>query len=188
MADRVTTRPRSEVAIVIPMIDEEAAMPGVIANIAALDPAPAEVIVVDGGSGDRSVEIARAAGFRVVEHGAKGRAVQINRGVAECKAPLVCVLHADTELPADALALVDETAHRDQAIAVAEDDLHELGDLLGISPVHVQRTMGHLRDAGHIVLQDKNLRIPDFPALAALGEFDPAYLHLGMRGAQREGP
>jgi len=63
-----------------------------------------------------------------------------------------------------------------------------LGDLLGISPVHVQRTMGHLRDAGHIVLQDKNLRIPDFPALAALGEFDPAYLHLGMRGAQREGP
>ena len=31
--------------------------------------------------------------------------------------------------PIDALALVDETADRDQPVAVAEDDLHELGDL-----------------------------------------------------------
>ena len=35
----------------------------------------------------------------------------------------------------NALALVDETADRDQPVAVAEDDLHELGDLLGIGLV-----------------------------------------------------
>ena len=37
-----------DIAIVIPMLDEEKALPGVIANIAALSPAPVEVIAVDG--------------------------------------------------------------------------------------------------------------------------------------------
>jgi glycosyltransferase involved in cell wall biosynthesis len=109
MADRMTARTLSEVAIVIPIVNEETALPGVIANIAALDPAPAEVIVVDGGSTDKSVEIARTASFQVVEHDRKGRAVQINRGIEEVSAPLVCVLHADTELPTDALAIVEHT-------------------------------------------------------------------------------
>ena len=109
MAGRMTASARSEVAIVIPMLDEEAALPAVIANIAALDPQPAEVIAVDGGSADRSVEIARAAGFHVIDHGRKGRAVQVNRGVTEASAPLICVLHADTALPSDALALVERT-------------------------------------------------------------------------------
>ncbi len=99
----------SRVAIVIPMLDEEAALPAVVANIAALEPAPAEVIAVDGGSADASVALAREAGFTVIEHGAKGRAVQINRGVDAAKAPLICVLHADTKLPSDALAVIEKT-------------------------------------------------------------------------------
>lgn len=102
----------SEVAIVIPMLDEEAALPAVITNIAALDPQPMEIVAVDGGSSDDSVAIARDAGFHVVEHGQKGRAIQINRGVEECQSPLVCILHADTELPGDALALVERTLAR----------------------------------------------------------------------------
>lgn len=100
---------RSEVAIVIPMLDEGSALPAVIATIAALDPQPAQVIAVDGGSTDASVAMARDAGFQVTELGQKGRAIQINRGVAECSAPLICVLHADTELPTDALAVVEQT-------------------------------------------------------------------------------
>ena len=97
------------VAIVVPMLNEEKALPDVIANIAALDPPPAEVVAVDGGSTDRSVEMAREAGWRVVEPGRKGRGLQINAGVEAATAPLVCVLHADTELPADALAVIENT-------------------------------------------------------------------------------
>lgn len=56
-----------------------------------------------------------------------------------------------------------------------------LGDMLGITSVHVQRTMGRLRDKGLIVQQGRQLQIPDFERLATAGDFDPAYLHLHPR-------
>ncbi len=99
----------SAVALVIPMLNEETALPALIANIAALDPPPAEVIAVDGGSIDRSIEIAREAGFSVIQHKPKGRGQQINRGVAEAAAPMVCILHADTTLPPDAMSVISDT-------------------------------------------------------------------------------
>lgn len=112
------TRALDGVAIVIPMLDEAQALPRLLRSLAALDPAPAEVLAVDGGSRDGSVQLARAAGLRVVEHGARGRAVQINRGVAEASAPLVCVLHADTLLPDDAVAVI-RAALADRRVALA---------------------------------------------------------------------
>jgi CRP-like cAMP-binding protein len=54
-----------------------------------------------------------------------------------------------------------------------------LGDLLGISQVHIQRTMSGLRNAGLISVQEQIIQMPDFERLSRLGEFDPAYLHLG---------
>jgi CRP-like cAMP-binding protein len=56
-----------------------------------------------------------------------------------------------------------------------------LGDLLGISQVHVQRTLSGLRMAGLITLQAQVIQMPDFPELARLGQFDPGYLHLERR-------
>ena len=94
------------VTIVTPMVDEAAVLPALIRSLAALDPAPAEVIAVDGGSTDGSCEIAEAAGLRVVRHPVRRRSAQINRGVAEAASPLVCVLHADTLLPKDAVAVI----------------------------------------------------------------------------------
>src|ERR1700720_3546388 len=92
------------VAIVIPMLNEAAGLPRVLRSLAALEPPPAEVLAVDGGSTDASVAIAEAAGLLVVRHETRGRAGPINRGVQEATAPIICVLHADTLLPDDAVA------------------------------------------------------------------------------------
>lgn len=54
-----------------------------------------------------------------------------------------------------------------------------LGDLIGATQVHVQRTMAQLRGAGLITLQDRVIAFPDFDALAGFAEFEPGYLHLG---------
>ena len=89
------------VAIVIPMLNEAAALPRLLRSLAALHPPPDEVLAVDA-----SVAIASAGGLRVVQHDVPGRATQINRGVDEARSPLVCVLHADTLLPDDAVAVM----------------------------------------------------------------------------------
>nr|WP_233061086.1 glycosyltransferase [Parvularcula mediterranea] len=102
--------------IVIPALDEEKALPRTIRNIAALDPQPDEVILVDGGSTDRTREIASEAGFKVIEQDPKGRARQINRGVAEAQGPLVMVLHADTMLPEDACKVVREVMEEPRTV------------------------------------------------------------------------
>jgi DNA-binding transcriptional regulator LsrR (DeoR family) len=54
----------------------------------------------------------------------------------------------------------------------------ELGDALGISTVHVNRTLQELRAAGLIRLQGARLTVLDWEALKEVGEFDPTYLHL----------
>jgi glycosyltransferase involved in cell wall biosynthesis len=98
------------VAIVIPMLNEAAVMPRLLRLLAVLVPAPAEIIAVDGGSQDETVALVRASGFvRAVEHPMRGRAAAINRGVAEARSPLLCVLHADTTLPDDALTVIRRT-------------------------------------------------------------------------------
>lgn len=96
-------------SIVIPALDEEKALPRLIRSLRALDPQPDEILLVDGGSADRTVELAQQAGIRVVHQSPRGRARQINRGVAEAQGPHICILHADTLLPPDACAVIDRT-------------------------------------------------------------------------------
>ena len=94
------------VTLLIPALDEAKALPALVAHVAALDPQPAEVLLVDGGSGDETVAIARDAGWRVMT-AQRGRARQINAGVEVARSELVCVLHADTEPPRDIVAEVE---------------------------------------------------------------------------------
>ena len=54
----------------------------------------------------------------------------------------------------------------------------EIGDALGLSTVHVNRTMTDLRGRGLIEIKSRWLRIFDVEALMKIGTFDPDYLHL----------
>ncbi len=105
------------VSLVIPVLNEEKVLPELIEALAALDPQPEEILVVDGGSEDATREAARGAGWRVIE-AERGRAVQINAGVEAAQGPLVCVVHADTIPPTDMIAVIQSTlANRRVALA-----------------------------------------------------------------------
>ena len=107
----------TSVALVLPVLNEERALPAMFAVLAALDPQPDDVLFVDGGSTDSSCALIRDAGYRLLETDA-GRAIQINAGVEAAQAELVCVLHADTIPPRDMVQVISDTLD-DPAIALA---------------------------------------------------------------------
>lgn len=59
----------------------------------------------------------------------------------------------------------------------------ELADAIGLTPVHVNRTLQELRAQGLIVLQGKELTIPDLERLKDASLFNDNYLHLDHEGA-----
>ena len=102
------------ISIIIPLLNEADNMPQLIAHINGLYPPPSQVIVVDGGSTDDSVGIARrllndlssvaqtAIDWQFIESVA-GRAQQMNTGAQQAKEDVLLFLHADTLLPMDAI-------------------------------------------------------------------------------------
>jgi CRP-like cAMP-binding protein len=78
-----------------------------------------------------------------------------------------------------------EIYHRLDAIGLAHDrnfrlpmTQTDLGEAIGTSAVHVNRTLQELRARNLIAFGDKLVTILDFAALEALAGFDPTYLHL----------
>jgi rSAM/selenodomain-associated transferase 2 len=90
------------VSVIIPAYNEEKALPATLASLSQQS-GEYEVIVVDGGSQDRTCEIVHEFGLRVIQ-AAKGRASQMNAGAAQAHGVWLLFLHADTILPTEALS------------------------------------------------------------------------------------
>jgi rSAM/selenodomain-associated transferase 2 len=84
-----------KIAVVIPALDEAREIADAVASASAPS---VEVVVVDGGSRDGTVERAQEAGARVLA-GARGRALQLRAGTDSSSAGTLLFLHADTRLP-----------------------------------------------------------------------------------------
>ncbi len=96
---------RMRLSIVVPALDEA---PGIVATLAALQPLRHEgheVIVVDGGSADNTLELAQPFVDRAIV-AATGRARQMNAGAHVATGDVVVFLHADSLLPAGAVVAV----------------------------------------------------------------------------------
>lgn len=93
------------ISVVIPVLDEEAEIGPCVESLRGASAAH-EVLVVDGGSGDRTRENAAAAGARVLD-APRGRARQQNLGAAAAAGDVLLFLHADMRLPAGGLEAVD---------------------------------------------------------------------------------
>jgi rSAM/selenodomain-associated transferase 2 len=92
-------------SIIIPVLDEAAAIVSALEALAPLRERGAETIVVDGGSADNTTLLAAPLVDRVIAS-ARGRATQMNAGAAIANGDVLLFLHADTRLPADADRLV----------------------------------------------------------------------------------
>jgi rSAM/selenodomain-associated transferase 2 len=93
----------ASVSIIIPALDEEATV--ALAIRSCREAGPCEVIVADGGSLDRTVEIARRDADAVIV-APRGRAAQMNAGAAVARGSVLLFLHADTLLPGGSVPAV----------------------------------------------------------------------------------
>ena len=99
--------PKRTFSIIVPVLNEAAGLAELAAHLAPLTRAGAQVLLVDGGSDDSTPELAQHAGFQVIRS-ERGRAQQMNTGAAHAQGDTLVFLHADTRLPADALALISK--------------------------------------------------------------------------------
>ena len=108
-----------KISVIMPALNEERLLPGTLTHTAACD--IDQLIVVDGGSSDRTGDIVKR--FRpfavsgpssisprpslVLLNSPPGRAIQMNAGAAASRGDVLVFLHADTRLPFHARRLIE---------------------------------------------------------------------------------
>jgi rSAM/selenodomain-associated transferase 2 len=101
-------------SVVIPVLNEQEQLGGLLAQLADVE----DVWVVDGGSGDRSRELALLMGAKLLRS-APSRGGQLAAGAAQARNPRLFFVHADARLPAAWQRHLSEALGRSAAVAAA---------------------------------------------------------------------
>lgn len=104
------------ISIVVPVLNEEKQLPRILdLQNRAIN---VEVIIVDGGSYDRTLDRAIESGAKIIQSD-PGRARQMNAGAAIATGEILLFLHADTQLPDQFDAMIRATLSQAETIAGA---------------------------------------------------------------------
>lgn len=107
---------KPQISVIIPALNEEENIEARLTFLKNVN--DIEVIVVDGGSKDATVEKAKAFGASVL-HSLPGRARQMNEGARNAKGEILLFLHADTKLPVHFDVFVREALSHAENVAGA---------------------------------------------------------------------
>jgi rSAM/selenodomain-associated transferase 2 len=94
------------ISIIIPTFNEAATIRELASSLSRLR-GVSEVIIADGGSRDGTVSLARECGLHGIE-APRGRGPQMNAAAKLATGDVLLFLHADTRLPEDAVAMINE--------------------------------------------------------------------------------
>ena len=109
-------------SIIIPVLEEEAVINDVIDHLHDLEGnEETEIIVVDGDPKAETLKVILRGDVKKVKS-ARGRGRQMNEGAQVAKGEILLFLHADTELPSNALRLI-ATAMREKRYVAGAFDL-----------------------------------------------------------------
>jgi rSAM/selenodomain-associated transferase 2 len=167
------------VSVIVPVFDEEIALPPALAALARL-PGRFEFIVVDGGSRDRTVAVARAHELRPLvlraDSLAGGRGAQLNAACVHARGELLLFLHADTRLPPTAYRSL-ATAYADSRLvggnfALRFDGLDGLSRLLGCLYAGLRKVGVYYGDSALWVRREVFAALGGFRRLPIMDDYD----------------
>ena len=127
---------RRSISIVIPAYNEEKRLPATLAKVKAYLAATSwefsEIVVVDDGSRDGTVEVARQAGVRVLQNpGNRGKGFSVRHGMLEAKGDWLLFSDADLSTPIEELDKLWTAVQREHAqAAIGSRDLDR--SLIGV--------------------------------------------------------
>lgn len=105
------------ISIIIPVLNEAGIIRQTVVKLQ--QHSECEIIVVDGGSQDQTVAIAKQTRAKVLTVTGTGRAGQMNAGADLAQGTLLLFLHADTQLPPNFRELIVTTLKHPQVVAGA---------------------------------------------------------------------
>jgi hypothetical protein len=164
---------RTRATVVIPALNEEANLPDTLRSCRA---AEVEIIVVDGGSTDRTAAVAEGGGARLLRSDPP-RSIQMNAGAAEADGEILIFLHADTRLPRDfarqARQTLDRTGTAAGAFRLRIDGqgagLHLIAEAANWRSRLLQMPYG---DQALFLKRDRFWQLGGFPALPLMEDFE----------------
>jgi len=90
-----------KISVIIPAYNEEKYLPKTIASLSHLSRKPDEIVIVDGGSTDKTAQVARDAGAKVIIVPHRGIGFARQHGLKHATREIVAFTDADTIVPSD---------------------------------------------------------------------------------------
>jgi glycosyltransferase involved in cell wall biosynthesis len=101
-----------KITVIIPAYNEEIYLPRTLRSLKQLDRIPDEILVVDGGSTDKTAETAKSEGARVLTVPHRGIGYARQQGLMAATGDAVAYTDADTLVPKDWLTKIEQTLSR----------------------------------------------------------------------------
>lgn len=112
---KVTPEVLDEVTVVLPALNEEKGLSGVIEKVQGAG--FSKIIVLDGNSSDRTAEIARERGVQLVTQHGRGKTEALDTSLGIVQTKYLAIIDADDSYePSDILPMLEQIRHADQVI------------------------------------------------------------------------
>jgi len=188
-----------KVSVIMPVLNEAERVEAAIQSVHS-EPEVAEIVVVDGGSGDATCERALQAGAVVIS-GPRGRGHQVRAGLKLATGDVILVLHADTALVAGGINRMLQALADYPRIAGGAFEMRFTGDSLGLRTVAClnnwrARWCGiSFGDQGQFIRRDALNMMGGFPNMMLMEDVElslrlkqygrPLFVRRGVRVSQR---
>jgi len=103
----------SKISIIIPTINEASNLPLLLSDLSSIQK-EGEIIIVDCGSDDKTIDIAKIYGAKVFISKERNRGLQLDIGAKNSKGEWLIFLHADTRLTHDWFTKINSFLKRDK--------------------------------------------------------------------------